>query len=163
MVTSVNYCFSDLEQTSEPDEYLATFAIYRLDNQRNDLYRPVSSAITLRVTEAQVQTSSFGCSNFILNQPVPIEAGDVLGVCVFDPPGSNTHSLNVVGALGGSPSGSLWRIRVGSFPGGVAPITCTETSVPPFVSNGDTGSTRAVYLYANIGKIFRELAIVKPR
>ena len=158
-ITSVNYCLSDVDQTSSADEYLATFAVYR--NAGLHTYRSVSSAITVRVTEAHWQSvlgvsnfgsNNFGCSSFTLNQPLPIQTGDALGVCVFQSPESNIHSLNVVGAEGAVNGGNLWVLRIGAFPGGVAPNSCTETTVPEQIDALDITSTRAVYFHANIGK-----------
>ena len=164
MVTSVNFCVDGAQNDdSNSDEmYMATFAIYRLDGAT---YRNVSSAIAVKVTESHLQSvfganfgsSSFGCSSFTLNSPLPIEAGDALGVCVFNP--SNAHRLNLVGGFSGSGvmDGDLWRIRVGSGSSHTAPASCTEITVPEIVtlsdSDTDASSNRAVYLFANIGNL----------
>ena len=151
-MTSVNYCFSGATQTASLDEYQASFATYRFNGATNT-YSNVSSVITLRVTEDQVRSvasdnftsSSIICSKFTLDQPLPIEAGEVLGVCIFDPPGNTIHSLNLVGSVGTDTS-DLLRLRP-------AP-DCTETSVPRSIddSHSDHISNKAIYLYANIGR-----------
>ena len=149
MITSVNYCLRGVSRTSSADaEYLGSFATYRLNDDINT-YTAVSSAITLRVTEQHLRSvlgnkNSFGCSTFTLDQPLPIETGEVLGVCIFDQTdGNSIQSLNLVGAPNQDNEGDLWRIRP-------AP-DCTETTVPESVTGNDAVSTRAVYLYANIG------------
>ena len=152
MITSVNYCLRGVRPTSSADaEYLGSFATYRLKDDINT-YTAVSSAITLRVTEQHLcsvlgnsfNQNSFGCSTFTLDQPLPIETGEVLGACIFDQTGGNSiQSLNLVGAPNQDSRGDLWRIRPAS--------DCTETTVPESVTGNDAVSTRAVYLYANIG------------
>ena len=104
---------------------------------------------------------NFGCSNFTLNEPLPIEDGDALGVCVFDPPGNDIHSLNLIGEPGAVNSSDLWRLREGSFSSGTsrAPDSCSETSVPGTVTGSDARSTRAVYLHANIGTVITQIIV----
>ena len=142
LMTSVKYCYGRPDK--EANEYIATFAVYRPKGGNN--YMAVSSAVTLRVTLEQVHVdfsgnifSKFACSELVLNTPIPVVTGDVLGVCVTDPPGDESECLELVDRDG---DGDLLSIRP-------APPDCSETTVPISVDTDDTES-HGLYLYANV-------------
>ena len=148
VIASVHYCFSaDQEQTVASDQYLVTFAIYRRNNVTS--YSNVTPATALQVTGQHLQddleSDSFGCSTYTLDQLLPIQAGDVLGVCVFDPPGLSQHRIDLVKEFSLGSSNNLLRIDS-------VLDSCTEATVPKTVnSNSPFNFNGTLYLYAEIG------------
>ena len=142
VITSVEFCFNAYTQTA--DEHLATIATYRRNGVNT--YTAVSSAITLRITQDQEQIQftnvvAFNCSTVTLDQPLPIEMGDVLGVCVFDPPGD----IDLVGEVFDD-TGERYFSQL------PAPDSCTETMVPESVdASHDSSGVLYLPIRANIG------------
>ncbi len=77
-------------------EFLTIVAVYRpaSTDANENVFTVVSSPITIQKSKTDLEAelnaaaadTDFACSVFNLSQPVPIETGDVLGACVFDPP-----------------------------------------------------------------------------
>lgn len=145
IITSFSFCYHSNRPSEVTSEYLTTFAVYRLNGT---VYNPVSRVLEVRRTREQLLNGlgneNFACSNFTLDQSVPVVAGDVLGACIFTPSsGTATSPLYLVGRHGGVRDRML-RIRP-------APLECSETSVPSSVStNLNSNNNLALHLYATI-------------
>ena len=74
-----------------------TFAIYRENSLVNGTYDVVSSVFIAERTSSDVTTDlgsgNFTCVNLTVNDPVPVNAGDVLGACISDPPEGTFSNL----------------------------------------------------------------------
>ena len=71
--------------------------------------------------------------------------GDVLGACVFDPPGSNLYALHMVR------TGIFSDVLLRADPGISG---CTDTAIPLSItaSSLSTRTSRVLHLHATIGK-----------
>ena len=109
MITSLSYCFYRPPLTDPvANEYLTTVAVYRpaSTNANENVFTVVSSPITILKFATDLEElniasdTEIACSVFNLPQPVPMETGDVLGACVFDPDdttsGVITYRLDIV-------------------------------------------------------------------
>ncbi len=164
MITSLSYCFH--RPTLTALEYLTTIAVYRPASaaENEEVFNVVSSPITIQklVFELQLESNSatntnFTCSVFNLPQPVPMETGDVLGACVFDPDdttsGVTTYRLDIVSRAA---SGSEDVVGTNTDPSS-PPAGCSATTVPSSFDGGAPGTSsstrRSLHLWANIGKL----------
>ncbi len=92
-ITEFNFCY--YRSTQVAASYDFTFAVFR---RRSAEYISVSEAFT---TGRTVANSNFGtggtfaCRTFSVND-IPVQAGDVIGVCIYDPP-DNAESVRVFG------------------------------------------------------------------
>ncbi len=166
MITSLSYCFHRPPSTAPvANEYLTTVAVYRpaSTNTNENVFTVVSSPITIQKSAIELQTelnaatdTDFACSVFNLPQPVPMETGDVLGACVFDPDdttsGVTTYRLDIVSRAA---SGSEDIVRTFTHPS--TPDGCSATAVPGSfdsdASENSTSARRSLHLWASIGKL----------
>ena len=86
---------------------------------------------------------TFSCAVYTPNVPVTMEAGDVLGACVFNPSGGDRKQLDIVGNritnLG-------MLMRTGDNGCGINTVPSSVTS-----ASLQDSSSLALHLYANIG------------
>ena len=85
----------------------------------------------------------FNCAVYTPNVPVTVEAGDVLGACVFNPSGGDNKQLDIVGNRLTS-LGMLMKTGVNGCGMNTVPSTVTSTSL-------QDSSSLVLHLYANIG------------
>ena len=109
--------------------------------------------------DGEIVQGGFNCyddSIDVGNSPVTIQAGDILGACVFDPSDERINiplvgstatvvrlPLDVVGEVNGE---SLLQIGTDG---------CSRTSIPSDISTNQlsTINSRRLHIYANIGKL----------
>jgi hypothetical protein len=89
----------------------------------------------------------FNCYNDAGDSPLTIHTGDIIGACVFDPPGGSTRELDIVGQVSGE---SLLQA-------GISSDDCTMNDILSIIQSGDLQprNDRRLHIYANIepGKI----------
>ena len=144
--------------------YWATYAVYRRMGSGNDVkYERVSEIFrALRTIErftdvnvarvdGEIVEDGFNCyddSIDVGNSPLTIQAGDILGACVFDPENMrfglvqvNRLQLDIVGEASGQ---SLLQMDT---------TGCTTEAIPSNIPANQlsTQSPRKLHLYANIG------------
>ena len=156
-VTSWRVCFygpNDLRMGS----YWATYAVYRRmgtgGNERYERVSQIFSAVRATsnllgngVVDGTLQEDNFACYDDSIDSgdsPVIIQAGDVLGACIFNPdnlPGDNRRQLDIVGETGGS---SLLEMNDGG---------CTAEAIPSNIPTSQLSNrnNRRLHLFANIG------------
>ena len=156
MITSLSYCFHQPPGNAPPaNQYRTTVAVYRPASTNENEFTNVSSPITIQKSVIELQTelnaANFACSVFNLPQPVPMETGDVLGACVFDPASGVIYRLDIVSRAA---SGSEDIVRTNTQPS--TPAGCSATTVPGSFDVGDSDNSastdRSLHLWANIGK-----------
>ena len=160
-VTYWRVCYYGPNQDIDSDEffsYWATYAVYRQKGSGADeRYEQVSqlfSAITatsnlVRVdstgrTDGVIRQQGFTCYDDSITVPLIVQAGDVLGACVFNPTDGSfftRRQLDVVGRVNGE---SLLRMGSGG---------CSIDALPTTIqaSQLSTVDSRRLHLYANIG------------
>ena len=135
-------------------EYITTFALYRkikAENGNDDVYSRVSLIFEARRSffnwqANQQEDVDFYCNNVTLNYTVPVEQGDVIGACVFDPTDDfliRREPLNLVGRTSLNYSVLEYNTNV-----------CTRASLPSNVPSNEfrlLGST-ILHLSADIGE-----------
>ena len=131
--------------------YLFNFAVYRERTPGGGEYYRVSPVFVAEKTRIEIEnqlgfdddefTEFFGCVDYPLNESITIEAGDVLGACVFIPSGdSGIRELDIVGGKGSS-QGMLMR---------TPPSDCGLNALPSNVTSLSASSNRVLHLHANI-------------
>ena len=89
----------------------------------------------------------FNCYNISVNRnrPFTIEAGDIIGACVFDPEGNNRHQLDIVSNVSGH---TLYEAEptIGSG--------CDRRNTSEVIQLSELSriNSRKLHIYANIGK-----------
>lgn len=156
-VTSWRVCYYGPDN-ARPGSYWATYAVYRrMGSGGNERYERVSQMFSaVRATssllgngevDGLVQEDNYVCYDDLINSgdsPVTIEAGDVMGACVFNPsnaPGNNRRQLDIVGQTGGS---SLFEMSDDG---------CTIEAIPSNIPTNrlSNRNNRRLHLFANIG------------
>ena len=155
IINYFSYCY--YRPAADAQSYVFTFAIYREDSSVNGTYDIVSSVFIARRTSSDVTTDlgsgNFACVNLTVNDPVPVNAGDVLGACIADPRQGNIQQLDIVGIRkDGIGLHRSWRAGA---------TGCTADSVPSSVIPQPPEMTQRnlLHLYANIG-IFTHVYVV---
>ena len=144
-VTRFRYCYYQPPSNESASYHRATVAVYRKENFENGsfYYARASNMYTIRRSRSRINNNgNFDCCNSI-NQNIrdfEIEAGDVIGVCIFDPEGNNRRQLDLVGQTSGS---SLM---------GMSADGCSRTTIPSTISINQLSviSQRILHVYANI-------------
>ena len=144
--------------------YWAAYAVYRriINSDSSEHYEKISSMFrAVRATgllaainssgkiDGSIQQGGFNCYDDFIDagaSPLAVQAGDVLGACVFDPVDSENYDrrqLDIVGEVEGE---SLL---------GMSSSGCTTdtllSSIP--ISQLSVVSSRRLHIYANIGMI----------
>ena len=86
---------------------------------------------------------TFGCTTLTPVDPVTVQAGDVIGACVFDPPDDDTLQNDVVGEIDDS---NRYLMTTGTN-------GCGDAAVPRNVNFLSTRNSRVLHIYADIGKL----------
>ena len=142
------------------DSYWATYAVYRrMGSGGSERYervsqlfsavRATSSLIGTGVVDGLVQEKVYVCYNDSIDAgalPLTVQAGDVLGACVFNPvnvDGDSRRQLDIVGETGGS---SLLEMNNDG---------CTTEAIPSNIPTNQLSNrnNRRLHLFANIGII----------
>lgn len=164
-ITSWRVCYygpDDVQFAS----YWATYAVYRrIGSGSNEHYEKVSGFYravtanrllsiidTTNTVDGEIQAEGFTCyDDYIDNgdSPITIQAGDVLGACIFDPVDASTFDRFPLNIVGQSSTGQ-YLLRMSSS-------ACTRETLPTTIPSDQlsTISSRRLHLYANIGKTTR--------
>ena len=157
-VTSWRVCYYGPDNVGF-STYWATYAVYRRINSQyyervSEMYRAVratgliSAIDSTGTVDGEVQEGGFSCYNDIIDAGDPyliVEAGDILGACVFEPADASTftrHQLDVVGRTPGQP---LYGMGTAECTTDTIPFSIPVSQLTPIAS-------RRLHLYANIGK-----------
>ena len=162
-ITSWRVCYYGPDSVNSAGSYWATYAVYRRMGSGSSVrYMRVSEIFrAIRTIENFVSASpivdgeiiqgGFNCyddSIDVGDLPLTIQAGDILGACVFNPDGDipfilTRLPLDVVGEASGD---SL--LQMGT-------TGCSRANIPSDVSTNQlsTVNSRRLHIYANIGKV----------
>ena len=143
-VARFTYCYYRPPSNEIVNNHYATVAVYRKENFENGsfYYARVSDMDVIRRRKSQVNDNgNFDCLD--LNNPdFEVEAGDVVGVCIFDPdgPGGNRRQLDLIGQTSG------YSLMGRSADG------CSRTTIPSTISSSQLSviSQRILHIYADI-------------
>ena len=93
------------------------------------------------VIERSLGATLFSCADYTPNEPFIVEAGDIVGACVFNPSGGSNEQLDIVGNRLTS-LGILMRTGDNG---------CDINAVPSSINSAslEDSSTLALHLYAN--------------
>ena len=160
-VTSWRVCYYG-PTTVEFASYWATYAVYRRMGSGNGehyqkvsgFYRAVRATGLLtalditRTVDGEIQESGYMCYDDFIDDgdsPLTIQAGDVLGACIFDPVDETTFArfpLNIVGQISGQ-----YLLGMGST------AACDRVGLPTSVPSDQLSiiNSRRLHLYTNIG------------
>ena len=160
-VTSWRVCYYGPNQDLDEEDrfsYWATYAVYRkMGSGADEHYEQVSqlfSAVTATnnlarrdstdTVDAVIRQQGFTCYDDSITAPLTVQAGDIVGACVFNPTDENfftRRQLDVVGRVNGE---SLLRMGSGG---------CSITTLPMEIraSQLSTVNSRRLHIYANIG------------
>ena len=160
-VTSWTVCYYAPNNVAENGIYWALYAIYRRNVSENgDRYERVSDTFTAvrsedfingPIVDGGIVAGGFNCYNDTIDNgdsSLTVQAGDVLGACIFDPRDTLNavrRQLDIVGEGGGE---SLLEMNDDG---------CRlDQEIPLSVERNQlsTRSSRRLHLYANIGNGF---------
>ena len=137
--------------------YWATYAVYRkMGSGADEHYKSVSQLFSaIKATRNLVQADrngitdgviqlGFNCYDDPITMPLTVQAGDVLGACVFNPQDERSFTRRQLDVVGRANGESLLRMGSGG---------CSTTALPTSVqaSQLSTVDTRRLHLYAKIG------------
>ena len=158
-VTSWTVCYYPPDSVENNSTYWAFYAVYRRNVSENgEHYERVSDTFTAvrssqnflngPIVDGGIVAREFNCYNYTISNgdsSMTVEAGDVLGACVFDPPDTANavrRQLDIVGEVEGE---SLLQMnKAGCI------FTGRGWEIPLSVSPRPV-SSRRLHLYANIG------------
>ena len=94
-VNSFQYCYYHTDRlfTFNIDSYDFTFAVFRETSPGSRTYSAVSDVFTTGRTD--LDSRNFACQKYQAINPVQIEAGDVIGACIYNPPEEGIFSRRV--------------------------------------------------------------------
>ena len=141
-ITEGRICYYKPSNLNTGKTYSAIVAVYRLTNLRDSSvqYNRISDVFNINLTGAEISATS---GNFIcttLDHPdFDVEAGDVVGACIFDPSGG-TKQLDLVGNT------NDYSLMEMSSSG------CSPTDIPSPVLSSQLSviSGKILHIYANI-------------
>ena len=154
-ITSWRVCYYGPGNVDNFGSYWATYAVYRRMESGSTLrYHLVSEMFrALRTTGNLVNfdgvdgeiSQGFNCYTDSIDageSPLTIQAGDIVGACVFDPDGFRLQ-LDVVGEASGE---SLLQMGAAG---------CSREDIPSDISANQLSplNSRRLYVYADIGKL----------
>ena len=160
-VTSWRVCYYGPDSVNDRGSYWATYAVYRRTGSGNsvryvlvtEMFRAIRTVPEFtddRIVDGEIVRRGFNCYTDLIDagdSPLTVQAGDILGACVFDPGNNivfnvNRLQLDVVGEVGGE---SLMQMSTDG---------CSRTNIPSDISTNQlsTINSRRLHIYANIGK-----------
>ena len=164
-ITSWRVCYYGPNSVDFETVYWATYAVYRKNGTgENERYEKVSrmfSAVRTNSSVARlfeledggIQQGGFVCySDSTGDTPVTVQAGDIIGACIFNPANRDEYEgdrLNIVGRQTGTGE-SLLELSESE-------ASCSRESIPSEILKNDLSvrNDRRLHLYANIGKQYR--------
>ena len=166
-VSSWTVCYYGPDSLDSDASYWATYAVYRRnDSGGQERYERVSrifsavraNGIAARFVDPEdggIQQGGFVCYNDSTGDPtVMIQAGDIIGACIFDPDEPllldfNRFQLDIVGRQG--------RLGESLLELDESDADCSRNSIPNDILRNDLSvrNDRRLHLYANISKQYR--------
>ena len=165
-ITSWRVCYYGPNTINDAGSYWATYAVYRRMGsgssvryvRMSEIFRAVRTVpefTSTPVVDGEVAQGGFNCytdSIDIGDSPLTIQAGDILGACVFDPDGDIQFGgtsilirlpLDVVGEASG---GSLMQMDTAE---------CSREAIPSDIPTNQLSSlsSRTLHIHANIGTL----------
>ena len=145
-IDQFEYCYYLTDQVSA--RHLFTFAVYRETNPGSNAYTPISDPFNTGTTFFSHGGNSFTCITYPAGQTIQVQAGDMIGACIYDPPneGGITGSrvqLDVVGQEAGS---DRFLMSATDNSG------CSNSAVPDSVSGLSRADSFVMHIYASISK-----------
>ena len=145
-ITEGRVCYYKPDNAGNNRNYYATVAVYREMIDDPGQYEIISEMFVISYTSTQInnENRNLVCNTFDASPNFDIEAGDVFGACVFNPPGPEARRLEIVSEASGR---SLMRMSSSG---------CSRTSIPSTISTSDlsNGNSRLLHVYANITGMF---------
>ena len=156
-ITSWRLCYYGPDTVDIMGAYWATYAVYRrvgsgsIYSRVSEIFtaiRTVASGTNFPRVDGEIAQGGFNCYTDTIDvgeSPLTIQAGDILGACVFNPEDVqlvNRFPLDVVGKDSG---GSLLQMGTAG---------CSMEAIPSDISANQLSilSSRRLHIYANIGK-----------
>ena len=138
-VNGFQYCY--YSHSSIAVSYAFTFAVYRETSPGS--YSNVSEAFTAeRSPNFAVE---FTCLNFSLSNQIPIQSGDMIGACIYDPPNLDSVSRRETYVVGEDASNDRYLMRTSNS--GCGDFTVPNTVMISSLSRRDT---RVLHISTNI-------------
>ena len=142
-VSELRYCYYRPGDLLDGVIYHATVAVYRPMNLNDGSvqYNRISDVFAISLTGANISATSDNFTCTTLDHPdFGVEAGDVVGACIFNPPGNSTRQLNLDSYTKRS---QLMHM---------ASKGCSLTDIPSPVSSVRLimATSRILHVYANI-------------
>ena len=163
IVTSWRVCYYGPDSVNDRSSYWATYAVYQKmgsgDSVRYERVSGVFRAIRAvakftidPIIDGEIAQGGFNCFDDFIDphdSPITIQAGDILGACVFDPndlfPAITRLPLDVIGEVSGESTPLLQMGTAG----------CSRDDIPSGISANQlaTLNSTRLHIYANIGKL----------
>lgn len=124
------------------------FAVYWIVGTGDSIsYKRVSNVFTVSRNRKQIRSRAFRCINFDVNG-FPIEAGDFVAACVYDPADTDNQVRRQLDIVGGTIGYSLMQMS--------DVIQCGDNSLPSNISSSQlsTVNSSILRLYATITGMF---------
>ena len=161
-ITNWRVCYYGPSNRTNLTSYWSTYAVYRRASS-NDSYERVSdtfsavqaSGIELLaydfrgIVDGVVQLNGFTCYDDEVDSPLTVQAGDVIGACIFDPDDTalagftiTRHQLNIVGRGRGNNNQLMQTMTA----------QCTRDSLLLSIPTSELESRpRVLHIHATIG------------
>ncbi|XP_064386571.1 uncharacterized protein LOC135335087 [Halichondria panicea] len=144
-ITEFNFCYYRSNPIQLAASYDFTFAVFRRSSSE---YINVSEAFTTGRTVANSNLGLFGtfaCRTFSVND-IPVQAGDVIGVCIYDPPDNAGFTTRLPIDMVSQNAGSEHFLMSTGNSG------CGDMSVPNpvTVSSLNRANQRVLHIHADI-------------
>ena len=165
-ITSWRVCYYGPDSVDNTGSYWATYAVYQRMGSGDSItgymrvsemfraIRTVDSFTGNPIIDGAIEQGGLNCYDDAIdagNSPLTIQAGEILGACVFDPEDDQIPfvgvtvarlPLDVIGEVGGE---SLQQMGTDG---------CSRTNIPSDISTNQlsTLNSRRLHIYANIGK-----------
>ena len=159
-ITSWRVCYYGPSSVNSFGSYWASYAVYRRTGSGNSIrygcvsemfraIRTTSALIGNPIVDGEIEQGGFNCytdSVDVGSSPLTVQAGDILGACVFDP--SNSFSINrlPLDVVGEASDGTLLQMGTAG---------CSREEIPSDIPQNQLSSvnSRRLHIYAIIGKL----------
>ncbi len=141
-IDQFEYCYYLTDQFSIV--HLFTFAVYRETSPGSNTYSPISDPFITGTSLLDHGQNNFTCKTFQADQSIQVQAGDMIGACIYDPTDRFIRTqLDVVGREAGS---DRFLMSATDNSG------CNNSAVPNSVSGLTRADSFVLHVYASIGK-----------
>ena len=151
-ITSWRYCYyvPSIVSVTEDVRYRTSFAVYRRMTDSDNgsyIYDRVSGVYSIIIKEEDLSyNSSYVCGILDDDGSFTVEAGDIIGACIFDPVDSDTRVRKQLDIVGEASGYSLLQMS------DVNDCTAGLNRIPSSISNSmlSVVDSRILHLYADI-------------